>query len=113
MRKDLARITPETESSNSEASRGLSKSAKKHKSNFNVLQPSTAPSATDLAGMDFSHLKSICIIMEFVVTDLDQILKHKIDFTEHHLLKVVYSSLAAIFFCKIFNYNTHMNPYKF
>lgn len=52
----------------------------------------------DLNTMDFSHLKSICIVMEFVDTDLDQILKHKIDFTEHHLLKVIYSSLCAITF---------------
>ena len=48
--------------------------------------------------MDFNHLKSICIVMEFIDTDLDQILKHKIEFTENHLLKVVYSSLCAMCF---------------
>ena len=36
--------------------------------------------------------------MEFVDTDLDQILKHKIDFTESHLIKIVYSALCALTF---------------
>lgn len=48
--------------------------------------------------MDFKHLRSICLVMEFVDTDLDQILKHKIDFSEHHLLKVIYSALCALSF---------------
>ena len=59
---------------------------------------SQLPSSQELEEIDFSHLKSICLVMEFVDTDLDQILKHKIDFTEHHLLKVVYSSLCAMCF---------------
>jgi len=29
------------------------------------------PSNVDVNTMDFSHLKSICIVMEFVDTDLD------------------------------------------
>lgn len=36
--------------------------------------------------------------MEYIETDLDQLMKHQIDFTEHHLLKVVYNCLLAISF---------------
>ena len=36
--------------------------------------------------------------MEFVETDLDLLLKHKIDFSEHHLLKIVYNTLIALSF---------------
>ena len=80
-----------------------SKSAKKKSSAFNVLcQPHDTKESdeyeTKLNKMDFTHLKSICLVMEFVDTDLDQILKHKIDFTEHHLLKVIYSSLCSLCF---------------
>jgi len=34
--------------------------------------------------------------MEYVGTDLDQILKEKNTFTEHHLKKVVYHTLCAL-----------------
>ena len=76
----------------------MSKSAKRNGSSFNVSEPADKELDKDLEKMDFSHLKSICIVMEFVDTDLDQILKHKIDFSEHHLMKVVYSSLCALCF---------------
>lgn len=36
--------------------------------------------------------------MEYIETDLDQILKHKIDFSEHHMLKIIYSSLCSLSF---------------
>ena len=36
--------------------------------------------------------------MEFVDTDLNEILKHKIDFSEQHLLKITYTTLCAISF---------------
>jgi hypothetical protein len=36
--------------------------------------------------------------MEYIETDLDQLMKHQIDFTEHHLLKVLYNTLLAISF---------------
>ena len=36
--------------------------------------------------------------MEYIETDLDQLMKHQIDFTEHHLLKVIYNTLLAITF---------------
>ena len=45
-----------------------------------------------------SHLKSICIVMEFVDTDLNEILKHKIDFSEQHLLKILYTALCSLCF---------------
>jgi|TARA_B110001450_G_C17447478_1_gene410595 mitogen-activated protein kinase 1/3 len=41
--------------------------------------------------------------MEYIDTDLDQLLKHKIDFTEHHLLKIVYNSLCAMAFLHLSN----------
>ena len=90
------RISPETDSTTST----YAKSGKKYRSNMNVLtaQSNALFPGVDLTSMDFSHLKSICIVMEFVDTDLDQILKHKIDFTELHVLKVVYSSLCAMCF---------------
>lgn len=47
---------------------------------------------------DLSHLKSICIVMEFVDTDLNEILKHKIDFSEQHLLKILYTALCSLCF---------------
>lgn len=36
--------------------------------------------------------------MEFIETDLDLLLKHKIDFNEHHLLKIIYNILIALSF---------------
>ena len=50
------------------------------------------------AQADASNLNSFCIVMEFVDTDLDQILKHKIEFSERHLLKVLYSLLCSLWF---------------
>ena len=47
---------------------------------------------------DASTLISFCIVMEFVDTDLDQILKHKIEFSERHLLKVLYSLVSSLSF---------------
>lgn len=99
IKKDLKNNTPETDSTNSQHSKSLSMNKMKHRSNLNVSHTTdVVPNDVDLSKMDFSHLKSICIVMEFVDTDLDQILKHKIDFTEHHMLKVVYSSLCAMAF---------------
>ena len=37
-------------------------------------------------------------MIDYVDTDLDQILKHEIEFSEMHLLKIVYTSLCAISF---------------
>ena len=36
--------------------------------------------------------------MDYLESDIDQLLKHKIDFTESHLVKIVYNSLCAISF---------------
>jgi mitogen-activated protein kinase 1/3 len=41
--------------------------------------------------------------MEYIDTDLDQLLKHKIDFKEHHMLKIVYNCLCAISFLHLCN----------
>ena len=48
-------------------------------------------------------LSQICLVMEFVETDLDQLLKNKINFTEHHLKKIVYNTLCALAYLHINN----------
>ena len=48
-------------------------------------------------------LSQLCIVMEYMETDLDQLMKHQIDFTEHHLLKVVYNTLLAVSFVHLAN----------
>lgn len=65
LKKDLARVTPSSMSTNTNSS--LAKKGK-HKSDFNVHSNGQR---LDLSQMDFSHLKSICLVMEFVETDLD------------------------------------------
>lgn len=41
--------------------------------------------------------------MEFVETDFDQLLKNRIDFSEHHLLKLIYNALMSISFIHMTN----------
>lgn len=48
-------------------------------------------------------LMNICIVIEFVDTDLDSLLKHKIDFTENHLIKLVYNILCCLAFLHMCN----------
>ena len=36
--------------------------------------------------------------MEYIESDIEQLLKYKIQFTERHLIKVVYNSLCALSF---------------
>ena len=43
-------------------------------------------------------LTQICIVMEFIETDFDQLLKNRIDFSEHHLLKLIYNALMSVCF---------------
>jgi mitogen-activated protein kinase 1/3 len=50
-----------------------------------------------------ADLSQLCIVMEYIETDLDQLMKHQIDFTEHHLLKVIYNCLLAINFVHLSN----------
>lgn len=56
--------------------------------------------ANSLAGVNLSQ---VCIVMEYIDTDLDQLMKHQIGFTEHHLVKVVYNCLLAISFVHLSN----------
>ena len=58
------------------------------------------PSPIMAKGLDLSQ---ICLVMEFIDTDLDQLLKHKIEFSEHHLIKIVYNSLCAMAFLHLSN----------
>lgn len=48
-------------------------------------------------------LMNICLVIEFVDTDLDSLLKHKIDFTENHLIKLVYNILCCLAFLHMCN----------
>ena len=47
---------------------------------------------------DDVNLHEICLVMEFLESDLDQLLKCKIDFSVTHLLKIVYHSLCSLAF---------------
>lgn len=58
------------------------------------------PSPVMAKGLDLSQ---ICLVMEFIDTDLDQLLKHKIEFTEHHMIKIIYNSLCAMAFLHLSN----------
>lgn len=48
-------------------------------------------------------LMNICLVIEFVDTDLDSLLKHKIDFSENHLIKLVYNILCCLAFLHMCN----------
>ena len=48
-------------------------------------------------------LMNICLVIEFVDTDLDSLLKHKIYFTENHLIKLVYNILCCLAFLHMCN----------
>ena len=47
---------------------------------------------------DMSSLNQFAIVMDFVDADLDKVFKHNIAFNEHHMLKVIYSSLCSLAF---------------
>jgi serine/threonine protein kinase len=65
-----------------------------------ICPESKRPSQIMAKGLDLSQ---ICLVMEFFDTDLDQLLKHKIDFSEHHLIKIVYNSLCSMAFLHLSN----------
>lgn len=48
-------------------------------------------------------LTQICLVMEFIETDLDQLMKHQIGFSEHHLIKVIYHTFLAMSFVHFCN----------
>lgn len=70
---------------------------------INVNTLGTQTSQTSPSKKEKMDLSQICLVMEYIDTDLDQLLKHKIDFTEHHLLKIVYNSLCALAFLHLSN----------
>jgi len=47
---------------------------------------------------DSVNLSEICLVMEFLESHLDQLLKCKIDFNETHLVKIIYHSLCSLAF---------------
>ena len=49
--------------------------------------------------MDINYnLNQMCIVMDYMPNDLDMLLYNQIPFTENHLIKLVYNSLASISF---------------
>jgi mitogen-activated protein kinase 1/3 len=54
------------------------------------------PSLTSSQKYSDINLSQICLVQEFIDTDLDQLLKHKIDFSEFHMIKIIYNSLCAL-----------------
>ena len=48
-------------------------------------------------------LMNICLVIEFIDTDLDSLLKHKIDFNENHLTKLLYNTLCSLAFVHMCN----------
>lgn len=44
------------------------------------------------------NINQICIVMEFMESDVNELLKFKINFSEQHLIKIIYSSLCSIAF---------------
>mmetsp|Transcript_7867 Transcript_7867/g.12183 ORF Transcript_7867/g.12183 Transcript_7867/m.12183 type:complete len:161 (-) Transcript_7867:345-827(-) len=81
------RITPDTFSSG--GSNSGNSSQNKGVKDFK-FQQSAMP--------DVSLLSQVCVVLEFMESDLDQILKHNIDFNEQHLLKIIYSALCSLSF---------------
>jgi serine/threonine protein kinase len=81
------RYTPDT-SEDDDGNNNSGKTSKGYKDqiNFGIYTPNV------------TSLSTICVVMEFIETDLDQILKHKIEFSEHHMLKIVYSALSSLAF---------------
>ena len=54
----------------------------------------------DIVNLD---LMNICLVIEFIDTDLDSLLKHKIDFNENHLTKLLYNTLCSLAFIHMCN----------
>jgi len=54
------------------------------------------PSLTSSSKLADVNLSQICLVIEFIDTDLDQLLKHKIDFSEYHMIKIVYNTLCSL-----------------
>ena len=42
------------------------------------------------------NLIQICLVMSLMDSDLDQLLKHRIEFSEQHLVRIVYNTLSSI-----------------
>ena len=43
-------------------------------------------------------MSQICIVMEYMEADIDQLMKSNMDFTEKHLLLIVYNLLCSLQF---------------
>ena len=75
--------------------------------NSNSISPSNSngctPNISDLTqglnfGLDIVNLQEMCMVHELMESDLDQLLKCKINFQEKHLLRIVYNVLLSLTF---------------
>ena len=48
-------------------------------------------------------LSQICLVTEYFNSDLDQLLKHPINFSAQHMLKVLYGTLCSLSFIHLTN----------
>ena len=49
------------------------------------------------------NLLNICFVMEYYDSDMDQLLKMQIGFSENHLIKIIYNSLCSLAFIHMCN----------
>ena len=56
------------------------------------------PNADIKLSNDSVNINEICIVMDFLESDLDQLLKSNIRFTEKYLVKIIYHSLCSLAF---------------
>ena len=66
---------------------------------IDIICPSLSVSSK-LSDVDLSQ---ICFVIEFIDTDLDQLLKHKIDFSEYHMIKIIYNTLCSLSYIHAIN----------
>ena len=63
-----------------------------------VLGETVTPELIEIIRESETELNQICLVMEYVRSDLELVLKHKIDFSMDHLLKIVYNLLIGLAF---------------
>lgn len=49
------------------------------------------------------NLMNICLVLDFVETDLDSMLKCQMDLNELHVTKLIYNTLCSLAFCHMCN----------
>ena len=57
-----------------------------------------SPFVTELIEIIKTETTNICLVLEYLDTDLDNLLKSKESFSEPHLIKIIYNMLCSISF---------------